>query len=215
MTVANIVPDPDQPRKHFDPEEIRQLGASMRKDGQYMPLVVFWRPDFGKWEIDDGERRWIAAQAAGIDRLWCMFRQKKMTTTERRLMQLKVNCLRADLRDIERAKAFRQLMDDNGWTQQQLAAELNLSQGNVARALAPLKLPESMQADVIAGKVSGSGAMRKKKGSAARKAGKIINGKGKDWKGTLVFKKAPTREEVRAALVAWIDSLPGENRDAA
>lgn len=157
MLVNNIVPDPSQPRKaeNIDQEEIRRLGASLR-EGQLQPLIVEWDAEVGNWKIVDGERRWMGAKAAGIERLWCMFSQKKMSAGERLTMQMKANLLRTDLKDIERAQGFQRLMELNDWTQQQVAEEMHLERSTVTKALQLLALPPAIQEHVKAGTIAPS-----------------------------------------------------------
>jgi ParB family chromosome partitioning protein len=154
MTVSRIIPDPDQPRKEFDLEEIERKAKSFKTEGQLQPLVVEWSEEQGKWMLVDGEMRFMAAIAAGMDRVWCMFSQKKMTPAERLKKQMQANCLRTDLKPIEQANAIKRLMDLTGCTQKQVAEDLHWNESTVTRYLALIGLPPEIQADIVAGKIS-------------------------------------------------------------
>jgi len=158
MEIERVVPDPDQPRKEFDPEAIDRLAASFLKYGQLMPIRVRWGAALGKWVVISGERRYRAALRAGLKTVCCTFTDGELTASEILQEQLIENCLREDLRPIEQARAYRQLMDLHGWTAKQLADELHVSKGEVSKALALLGLPEDLQARVDAGAIQASAA---------------------------------------------------------
>jgi ParB family chromosome partitioning protein len=179
MKIGRIQPDPLQPRKDIDPEEVRQLTASFKLHGQLQPIVVEWQPGLGAWIILEGEKRWMAAQAAGMDRIACVFLHKEMPAAERLEKQLVANCLRSDLKPIERANAYRRLMDLTGWTQRQLADRLQVSQASVAKALALLEYPPAIQEGIVAGTIPPSAAAELVKlppGEQADAASKVAGG---------------------------------------
>ena len=141
MELDRIVPDPDQPRKTVSDESIAQLAASIKKAGQLQPIRVRWSDQLGKWVIISGERRWRAANQAGLKTIACLFIDRPLTESEIRQESLIENLLREDLKPIEAAEGYKQLIDMNGWTVQQVADALNLSKGTVSKAMALLKLP--------------------------------------------------------------------------
>jgi ParB family chromosome partitioning protein len=151
VPLDRIGPDPDQPREEFDPESLRQLAESLKGRGQLQPIRVRWDDARDQYVILCGERRWRAAQLAGLPTLSCVIVEGLPTPEERLAMQLVENLLRDDLRPIEQARAFRTLMDANGWSTHRLARELCVTQSGVVRALALLDLPEAVQSQVEQG----------------------------------------------------------------
>jgi ParB family chromosome partitioning protein len=145
IPLDKIAPDPDQPREEFDPDSIARLAESLKATGQLQPIRVAWREEQGRYTIIAGERRWRAAQLAEMSSVACMIHDSLPTPAELLAMQIIENLQREDLRPIEQARAFRRLMEINGWSARQLARELSLTQSSVARALALLDLPESVQ----------------------------------------------------------------------
>jgi ParB family chromosome partitioning protein len=146
-----IEPDPGQPRKDFDPEGLAKLADSLRKRGQIQPIMVCWVDAQAAYMILTGERRWRAARQAGLEKLACIVRDQPMTEGELRAVQLIENCLREDLKPLEQAHAYRDLMAANDWSARRLAEELDLNHATVLRALALLELPEDIQQRVARG----------------------------------------------------------------
>ena len=151
MELSRIVPDPDQPRKEFTEDAIERLSASLLKHGQLMPIRVRWNPSLGKWVVISGERRYRAALRAGLKSVACIFAEAGLSPSDILQEQIVENLLREDLKPIEQARAYRQLMDLHGWTAKDLAGELQVSQGAVSKSLSLLNLPEDVQAQVDAG----------------------------------------------------------------
>jgi ParB family chromosome partitioning protein len=156
MEIERIIPDPDQPRKYFSEESLEQLAASLKKTGQLQPIRVRWSEQNAKWVIISGERRFRAALLAGLKTVSCLFSDKPLTESEIRQESLIENLLREDLRPIEAANGYQQLIELNGWTMQQVADALNISKGAVSKALSLLKLPEDIQEQVEQGTISPS-----------------------------------------------------------
>ena len=140
-----IGPDPEQPREEFDPEDLRQLSESLRTRGQIQPISVHWDEGRGLYVIVCGERRWRAAKMAGMTTMTATVLAKRPEQGERLALQLIENLLRADLKPVEQAKAYRQLMSINGWSAAQLTRELAVTESKVTRALALLELPTGVQ----------------------------------------------------------------------
>jgi ParB family transcriptional regulator, chromosome partitioning protein len=151
IPVSKIGPDPDQPREEFDPDALRRLADSLKARGQIQPISVRWAEDRGQYVIVCGERRWRAAGLAGMSTLSCVVLDKPVPPGDLLAMQLVENLLREDLKPIEQARAYRSLMDGNGWTVSQVARELAVDHSNVSRALALLSLPASVQDQVEQG----------------------------------------------------------------
>ena len=151
-------PDPDQPRKEFDPDELDRLAASLKARGQLQPVRVRWDEEADRWVIVAGERRYRAARLAGLATLMCVEAKGRQSPDDLLEDQLVENCVREDLKPIEQAHAFRALLDRRGWSYRQLAESLNISHQAIVRALALLDLPDDLQAKVDAGAVPASAA---------------------------------------------------------
>jgi ParB family transcriptional regulator, chromosome partitioning protein len=145
IPVAKIGTDPDQPRKFFDDEALDRLAESLKTRGQLQPIRVRWSEGRGEYIVIVGERRYQAAVKAGLPTLACVVVEGEIPPGELLSIQLVENCLREDLRPMEQARAFRALMDSNGWNQSRLGEELRITQSAVAKALASLDLPAAVQ----------------------------------------------------------------------
>jgi ParB family chromosome partitioning protein len=145
IAVARIAPNPRQPRKTFRDEEIASLSASIREQGILQPLVVRRQGD--RYEIIIGERRWRAAQEAGLEEVPAVI----LEATDRGVVEMALveNVQRADLNAIELAEAFRVLVDQEGMTQEEVGRRVALDRSSVANHLRLLDLPTSIQQDVI------------------------------------------------------------------
>lgn len=151
VDLSQVVPDPDQPRAEFSDEALDRLAASIRDHGQLAPIRVRWAADLGKWVIVVGERRWRATRRAGLTAIDCVFVDGDLSRGELLSQQLIENLLREDLRPVEEAKAFRELIALNGWTGKQLADALRVPPSKISRTLALLDLPADLQGRVEAG----------------------------------------------------------------
>ena len=151
IEVGRIAADPGQPRTEFDPGAIARLAESLEAHGQIQPISVRWSDDPGRYLIVTGERRWRASILAGRPTIAAVILEGDRTDSQVLEMQLVENCLREDLQPIEQARAFRTLMDRNGWTAARLAETLRLTGSSVTRALALLDLPCTVQDAVEAG----------------------------------------------------------------
>jgi ParB family transcriptional regulator, chromosome partitioning protein len=151
IPVSKIGPDPDQPREEFDAEALQRLADSLKARGQIQPISVRWVEDREQYVIVCGERRWRAAALAGLSIMSCVVLDRPVPPGELLAMQLVENLLREDLKPIEQARAYRALMDGNGWTVSQVARELAVDHSNVSRALALLSLPSLVQEQVEQG----------------------------------------------------------------
>jgi ParB family chromosome partitioning protein len=154
IPIDRLAPDPDQPRKAFTDEEIDRLADSLRSRGMLQPIRARWDADLARWVIVAGERRFRAARRAGWAEVPCVTVDRPLTASEIRMDQVVENALREDLRPIEQAHAFRELMDANGWSARRLAEELHVSHQTVIRAVALLELPEDVRDRVEGGELS-------------------------------------------------------------
>lgn len=146
-----IAPNPRQPRKHMGEESLNTLTASIRQLGLLQPVVVRRKLDSG-YELVMGERRWRAAQKAGLSAIPALV----IDTDDRGALEraLVENIHRQDLNPIEEAAAYRQLLDEAGLTHEQLAERVGLSRPAVSNAMRLLDLPDSVQAMVMNGRLS-------------------------------------------------------------
>jgi ParB family transcriptional regulator, chromosome partitioning protein len=158
MEIDRIVPDPDQPRKEFSDDAIDRLAASLLKHGQLMPIRVRWNAAIGKWLVISGERRYRAALRAGLKTVACVFADDGLSPSEILQEQIIENLLREDLKPIEQARAYRQLMDLHGWTAKELSGELHVSQGAISKSLMLLTLPAELQGQVDDGAIPATAA---------------------------------------------------------
>ncbi|MGI8621260.1 MAG: ParB/RepB/Spo0J family partition protein [Actinomycetota bacterium] len=149
--LEDIVPNPNQPRRDFDEGSLAELAASIAALGLLQPLLV--RPsEEGRYELIAGERRWRAARAGGLTHVPVMV----VATDERGSLEraLVENIHRADLNPIEEAAAYRQLIDDGGLTQEQLASRLGRSRTAITNSMRLLDLPVAVHDLVVRGRLS-------------------------------------------------------------
>lgn len=154
IRLENLARDPEQPRQIFDAEALDRLAKSLTAHGQLQPIRVRWHQEQGKYLIVAGERRWRAAMLAGMESLQAVVVERELSATELLQEQLVENCLREDLQPIEQAKAFRILMDANGWSARRVGEELHMANSTVVKALALLDLDPTVQGKVDAGELS-------------------------------------------------------------
>jgi ParB family transcriptional regulator, chromosome partitioning protein len=147
----DITPNPRQPRDVFDPEELEGLATSLADIGMLQPLVVRQRSD-GRYELIAGERRWRAAQVAGLRTVPALVRR----TEDADLLKeaLVENIHRVQLNPLEEAAAYQQLLQEFGVTQEELATRLGRSRPSISNAIRLLQLPAPVQRRVAAGVLS-------------------------------------------------------------
>jgi ParB family chromosome partitioning protein len=154
IAIDRIDRDPAQPREEFDPEGLEHLAQSLRQRGLLQPIRVRWDAAQERYVIICGERRWRAAKIAGFESLACVIVEGDLTNQERLAIQLVENALREDLKPIEQAQAYKSLMEAQGWSVRQLAAELSIHHGQVVRAISLLDLPKIIQDQVEQGNLA-------------------------------------------------------------
>ena len=148
--VAAIEPNPNQPRQRFLAHELDELAASVREKGILTPLLVN-KTEAG-YQLIAGERRWRAAQMAGLERVPVVV--KDVTPSESLELALIENIQRKDLNPIEEALAYRKLMEDTASTQEMLSRRLGKDRSTIANLLRLLNLPTAIQQDVIDDRLS-------------------------------------------------------------
>src|SRR3569833_1794671 len=145
--------NPDQPRRHFSAAEIGELEASIRDKGVLQPILVRPSPKTaGEFEIVAGERRWRAAQQAGLTAIPALVR----VLDDDKAFEIAVveNVQREDLNAMEEAQAYASLMRRRAYTQDKAAAAVGKSRSHVANTLRLLQLPESVQDHVLFGRLT-------------------------------------------------------------
>ncbi len=150
IAITELDRNPDQPRRDFDETTLQALADSIRQAGVLQPLLVV--ETNGRYRIVAGERRFRAARMAGLDAVPCIVRD--FTPAEQMEAALIENLQREDLNPIEEANAMKQFMESCGYTQEQAAKRLGKSRPAVANSLRLLTLPQAIQQDVIAGRIS-------------------------------------------------------------
>lgn len=150
VPVDQVKPNPSQPRRRFDDSAINELAASIAVVGVLQPVVV--APDEGEFVLIAGERRWRAAKKAGLATIPAVVRG---SSPESSLVEALVeNLQRQDLSPLEEAHAFRQLMEDFGMSQEQVAERVGKSRPAVSNTIRLLQLPGPIQTLVDSGKLS-------------------------------------------------------------
>ncbi|ABC84117.1 ParB/RepB/Spo0J family partition protein [Anaeromyxobacter dehalogenans] len=149
LPVEAIERNPEQPRKRFEDAKLEELAASIRQHGIVEPILV--RKDGARYRILAGERRWRAAQRAGLKEVPAVLRE----ATDREAFELALveNLQRADLNAIEEAEAYEVLQSDHGLTQEAIATRVGKERSTVANALRLLKLPEDVRESVRGGQL--------------------------------------------------------------
>lgn len=136
-----IDPDPEQPRQHFDPEMLEQLAISIQRHGILQPILVM--PVNGRYRLIAGERRFRAAQMAGLKVIPALSRE--LSTQDIRMVALVENIQREDLSPIEQAISMQRLVTDHQLTHQLLAESVGTSRSQVSNLLRLLTLDEVVQ----------------------------------------------------------------------
>jgi ParB family transcriptional regulator, chromosome partitioning protein len=143
--------NPNNPRRYFDPEELKDLAASISQHGIVQPVVVRTL-SAGRYEIIAGERRWRAAQQAGLVEIPVIIRD----VDDRTALELAIveNVQRSDLNPLEEAMGYEQLIADHGYTQNDLGDIIGKSRSHVANSLRLLRLPEPVREMLSSGRLS-------------------------------------------------------------
>lgn len=141
INVNMIVPNIYQPRKYFNNDSLRELADSIKHNGILQPLSV--RPMGERYELVAGERRWRAAKSIGLDKVPCTI----LDITDKQAAELALleNLQREDLNFIEEAEAYYNLINEHGFTQEQLAIRMGKKQSTIANKLRLLKLSDSVR----------------------------------------------------------------------
>jgi len=151
IAVADIEPNPKQPRRDFDDEALQSLAASIKQHDIIQPVTVA-KLAGGKYRLISGERRWRAAKLAGLTDIPAYQRQ----ANDQQLLELALleNLQREDLNAIEVALSYKRMMDELHFTQEQVADRMGKDRSTVANSIRLLKLPPDIQLSVRKGELS-------------------------------------------------------------
>lgn len=156
IDLTQIEPNPRQPRHNLPSPALEELAASIREHGLLQPLLLTTAPagnvGGARYQLIAGERRWRAAKLAGLHQVPAIVRG----TTPQQMLELALveNIQRADLNPLEEAEAYRELMDDFGLTQEQVARKVGKDRTTVANILRLLKLPPALKQAVLEEQIS-------------------------------------------------------------
>jgi ParB family transcriptional regulator, chromosome partitioning protein len=150
LPIEMLVANPNNPRRMFADEDIESLSRSLKDKGVLQPIVV--RPKGETFEIVAGERRWRAAQRAGIHQVPVIIRE----LDDRETLEIAIieNVQRSDLNALEEARAYKMLMDQYNYTQQQLADSIGKSRSHIANTIRLMQLPDSVLGQIERGTLS-------------------------------------------------------------
>ncbi|GGA57019.1 chromosome partitioning protein ParB [Nitratireductor aestuarii] len=152
VPIEFISPNPRNPRRNFAEEDLADLSNSIREHGIVQPVVVRPAAADGRYEIIAGERRWRAAQRAGLTEVPVIVRD----VDDRVALELAIieNVQRSDLNPVEEAAGYQQLMEEHNYTQADLGQVIGKSRSHVANTLRLLKLPQSVRDMIIDGSLT-------------------------------------------------------------
>jgi ParB family chromosome partitioning protein len=150
VPIDDIKPNSAQPRRYFEEESLEELASSIQKHGLIQPIMV--KRGSAGYELVAGERRWRAARKAGLKEIPSIIRD--VSAEENALFALIENIQREDLNPMEEARAYRSIMDDYEFTQEDVAKSVGKSRPYVANTLRLLKLPEKVREYISEGKLS-------------------------------------------------------------
>jgi ParB family chromosome partitioning protein len=149
-----LEPNDYQPRGHMEEDRLRDLAQSIKANGIIQPIVAR-RLDSGRYQIIAGERRWRAAQLAGLDKVPIVLKEVTPDDKQRRLeMALIENIQRENLNPIEEGLAYQRLVNDFGMKHDDVAAQVGKDRSSIANTLRLLRLPEEVRAEVASGRLS-------------------------------------------------------------
>ena len=153
VSPEQIVPNPQQPRKHFDQESLNELALSISSQGIIQPLVVRKHPEFpNKFELVAGERRWRALKQIDVTQVPVVLRN----VSDNEILEVSIleNIQRENLTVIEEAQSYFDLLQVHGYTQEELAKKLGRDRSTIANMLRLLQLPSALKNDLETGRIT-------------------------------------------------------------
>ncbi|MCK4384989.1 MAG: ParB/RepB/Spo0J family partition protein [candidate division Zixibacteria bacterium] len=151
IRMNKIKPNPYQPRGKFDKDKMEELTSSIKEKGIIQPVVV--RPVGDEFELVVGERRFLAAQKLGMEKLPALV-MEKLSKEEMLELSLIENLQREDLNPIDEAKAYRRLLEECGLSQKKLSERIGKDRSSIANTLRLLNLPKAVQGFIANGQLS-------------------------------------------------------------
>ena len=153
VSPEQIVPNPQQPRKHFDEKSLNELAQSIRAQGVLQPLVVRKHPELpNQYELVAGERRWRALKQIDVAQVPVVLRN--VSDNEILEVSLLENIQRENLTVIEEAQSYHDLLQIHGYTQEELANKLGRDRSTIANMLRLLQLPSALKNDLETGRIT-------------------------------------------------------------
>jgi len=153
VSPEQIVPNPQQPRKHFDEKSLNELAQSIRAQGVLQPLVVRRHPELpNQYELVAGERRWRAIKQIDVAQVPVVLRN--VSDNEILEVSLLENIQRENLTVIEEAQSYHDLLQIHGYTQEELAKKLGRDRSTIANMLRLLQLPSALKNDLETGRIT-------------------------------------------------------------
>ena len=193
LPLASMEPGPFQPRVAMDPGRLEELAASIKQQGVLQPILARPHPAApGRYQIIAGERRWRAAQAAGLKEAPVLIR--RLSDSDAMVASLVENLQRQDLDPIEEAQGYKRLMGEFGLTQDQLGGLVGKSRSHVANTMRLLGLPSGVQVHVQSGALSAGHARALLGHSAPEAAARTVLARGLNVRQT----EALTQRSLRA-----------------
>ena len=153
VSTEQIVPNPQQPRKHFDQKSLNELAHSISTQGIIQPLVVRRHPEFpNKFELVAGERRWRALKQIDVTQVPVVLRN----VSDNEILEVSIleNIQRENLTVIEEAQSYFDLLQVHGYTQEELANKLGRDRSTIANMLRLLQLPSALKNDLETGRIT-------------------------------------------------------------
>lgn len=152
VPLDSIVPNPEQPRRHFDDTALQELSRSIREEGLLQPLLV--REQGDRYVLLAGERRWRAAGLAGLLEIPVMVHESDSGPGQQLLLALIENLQRSDLDPIEEALGYQRLSQVHGLTQEEISSKVGKDRATIANFIRLLRLPSSVQQALSEGLIS-------------------------------------------------------------
>jgi ParB family chromosome partitioning protein len=198
ISIDSLEPGPFQPRRNMAPEAMIELVDSIRARGILQPLLARRHPgEAGRYQIIAGERRWRAAQQAGLHEVPVLVRD--LEDRDAMAASLVENLQRQDLNPIEEAEGYKRLMEEFGLTQEQLGVAVGKSRSHVANIIRLLQLPASVRAEVQAGKLTAGHARALLAHANPEEAARLVIAKGLNVRQTEGLTTTPTTSTSTAA----------------